>query len=83
MWETMGSIGEREKEILGASDQAVVEFRRGMVAFVKEFMKSGQLPAQFSDDERASVRSFEGIVPKETDWRDMSGAKRAPSRAAE
>ncbi|MCC2096453.1 MAG: Rieske 2Fe-2S domain-containing protein [Hyphomicrobiales bacterium] len=83
MWETMGSIGAREREILGASDQAVVEFRRGMVAFVKEFMKTGQPPAQFSDAERSTLAAFEGLVPKDRDWRDLSGAKREDGKAAE
>ena len=83
MWETMGAIGEREKEILAASDQAVVEFRRSMVAFVQEFMKTGEPPAQFSDEERASVAAFEGMVAKDADWRDLSGAKRESARAAE
>ncbi|MGE3247281.1 MAG: Rieske 2Fe-2S domain-containing protein [Beijerinckiaceae bacterium] len=83
MWETMGAIGERHREILGASDQAVVEFRRGMVAFVKEFAKGAEPPAQFSQEERASIRAYEGIVTKETDWRELGGAQKPRGQAAE
>ena len=31
MWETIGAIADRSDEILGASDLAIVEFRRQMV----------------------------------------------------
>lgn len=75
MWETMGPIGERDQERLGASDQAVVEFRRGMVDAVKQFINGAPAPAtKFPGNERSSIRAFEGIVPKDTDWRPLSGA---------
>ena len=84
MWETMGPIGERQLERLGASDLAVVEFRRGMVAFVKSFMEGKEPPATgFADGERTRIRAFEGLVPKDTDWRDLSGAHRPSRQAAE
>mgnify|MGYP000228615870 CR=1 FL=1 len=39
MWETMGSIANRGDERLGASDLAIVQFRRTMVEAVQRFMK--------------------------------------------
>ncbi len=84
MWETMGPVAHRDLERLGASDQAVVEFRRGLVAAVKAFMDGAPAPAEnLSPDERASIRAFEGIVTKQTDWRDLSGARGSRTRAAE
>ena len=37
MWETMGPIADRTQERLGASDLAIVEFRRLMVDAVRDF----------------------------------------------
>ena len=37
MWETMGPIADRTRERLGASDIAIVQFRRIMVDAVKRF----------------------------------------------
>ncbi len=84
MWETMGSIAHRDQERLAASDLAVVEFRRGMVAFVKAFIEGAAPPASAPDqDGRASLRAFEGIVSKETDWRDLGTKDNARNLAAE
>ncbi|MBM3607086.1 MAG: Rieske 2Fe-2S domain-containing protein [Alphaproteobacteria bacterium] len=83
MWETMGSIAHRDQERLAASDLAVVEFRRGMVEFLKAFAKGALPPAALlSADERRQLRAFEGIVAKETDWRTL-GIAAPPARAAE
>ena len=40
-WETMGAIADRTKERLGASDLAVVGFRRLMVDAAREMQKDG------------------------------------------
>jgi phthalate 4,5-dioxygenase len=67
MWETMGPIADRSRERLGASDLAIVEFRRIMVDAAKN--------AGARNFERriplAKLRSFEGIVPKTTDWKTL------------
>jgi len=67
MWETMGPIADRSRERLGASDLAIVEFRRIMVEAAKN--------ATGANFERrvplAKLRSFEGIVPKTTDWKTL------------
>jgi phthalate 4,5-dioxygenase len=73
MWETMGPIADRSKERLGASDLAVVEFRRIMVEAARA-MHDGE-PAIGTTKPRiphAKIQSFEGVVPKGTNWRTMS-----------
>jgi phthalate 4,5-dioxygenase oxygenase subunit len=72
MWETMGRIADRGRERLGASDLAIVEFRRIMVEAAKAFAAGA--PAIGTDGPRvarAKLRSFEGIVPKGSDWRTL------------
>ena len=94
MWETMGPIVDRSLDKLGGSDLAVVEFRRVMTDAVKAFQKGE--PAIGTGPHRiphATLRSFQGIVPKGTDWRVlnvgeqekklMDEAAKAASKAAE
>jgi len=72
MWETMGRIADRGRERLGASDLAIVEFRRIMVEAVKAF--GAGAPAIGTGGPRvarAKLRSFEGIVAKGSDWRTL------------
>lgn len=71
MWVTMGPIADRSNDRLGASDLAIVEFRRQMLEAVQEFSR-GQ-PAIGTGDKQiqASVCSFQAIVPKTVDWRDF------------
>jgi phthalate 4,5-dioxygenase oxygenase subunit len=74
MWETMGPIADRSRDRLGASDVAIVEFRKIMLAAVKTVQAGG--PAIGTVEPRAhhaSLRSFEGIVPKSADWRTLGG----------
>jgi phthalate 4,5-dioxygenase oxygenase subunit len=72
MWETMGPIADRSKEKLGASDLAVVEFRRIMVEAARQ-MKEGGAAIGTTEPRipHASIRSFEGVVPKNTNWRTL------------
>jgi phthalate 4,5-dioxygenase oxygenase subunit len=77
MWETMGPIADRSQEHLGASDIAIVQFRRIMVEAVKRFARGE--PAIGTAQPRvphATLRGFEGIVPKTVDWRTL-GAEAA------
>ncbi len=73
MWIGMGPIADRSQEKLGASDLAVVEFRRIMLEAVKNFQNGepaiGTGPNAIP---HASLRSFEGIVEKGTDWRRLN-----------
>lgn len=69
MWVTMGSIADRTHDRLGASDLAIVEFRKQMLDAVRAFAQGA--PAIGTGDAAipASVCSFQAIVPKTTDWR--------------
>src|SRR5438128_5814902 len=72
MWESMGPISDRSKDHPGSSDVAVVQFRRMMVAAAKKFSEGG--PAIGTIEPRiphVKLASFEGIVPKSTDWRTL------------
>ena len=69
MWLTMGPIADRTSDRLGASDLAIVEFRRQMLDAVRAF---GQGEAAIGTGEQEippTVCSYQAIVPKTTDWR--------------
>jgi phthalate 4,5-dioxygenase oxygenase subunit len=85
MWETMGPIAPRWRERLGASDVAIVEFRRTMVKAVRAFM-NGE-PAIGTTEPRGprpDLRAFEGVIPKTSNWMTLGmGQAPAPGVAAE
>jgi phthalate 4,5-dioxygenase oxygenase subunit len=77
MWETMdrGGISDRTKERLGASDIAVVEFRRLMIDAARQMRDEGVALGRTTPHiPHAKISSFEGIVPKTTDWRTLAVA---------
>jgi phthalate 4,5-dioxygenase oxygenase subunit len=83
MWESMGPISDRSKDHPGSSDLAVAQFRRMMVAAAKKFQEGG--PAIGTAEPRiahVNLASFEGVVPKTTDWRTLGGADATVERAA-
>ena len=79
MWESMGAITDRtDGEYLGSSDLAVARFRNVMIDAVQAFL--GGTPAIGTGPTRVphvSLSSFEGIVPKSTDWRTLGSARSA------
>jgi phthalate 4,5-dioxygenase len=76
MWESMGAITDRTSERLGPSDLAIVEFRRIMIEAAKTLRDSGTaMGIGESRAHYASLASFEGIVPKTTDWRSLDRAE--------
>ncbi len=75
MWETMGPITDRSRERLGASDTAIVRFRKIMVDAARR-VANGE-PAIGTTPPRvplAQIRAFEGMVPKAVDWRTLGAA---------
>jgi len=73
MWESMGPIADRSCDHLGVSDIAVVQFRRQMIAAAKTFRDGGQAIGTTEPRiPQLKLASFEGIVPKSTDWRTLA-----------
>jgi phthalate 4,5-dioxygenase oxygenase subunit len=75
MWETMGPIADRTRERLGASDIAIVQFRRIMIEAAKKLRDGG--PAIGTSPSRVphvKLKSFEGIFPKSTQWTTLGVA---------
>jgi phthalate 4,5-dioxygenase len=77
MWETMGRTGisDRTRERLGASDIAVIQFRRIMVEAARQVASGGPALGRTAPHlPHAKISSFEGVVPKTTDWRTLGVA---------
>ena len=70
MWVSMGPIVDRTQDVLGASDLAIVEFRRLMVDAAKAVVAGA--PAIGSDTAivQTQIASFEGIILKDTNWQN-------------
>jgi phthalate 4,5-dioxygenase oxygenase subunit len=72
MWESMGSIVDRTQDRLGASDLAIVEFRKQMVEAAQAAKAGGAIIGRVEPRVPLSTLcSFEGIVPKSSDWRTL------------
>jgi phthalate 4,5-dioxygenase len=83
MWETMGPIVDRSKERLGASDFAVVEFRKLMVEAAMQVRDGGTaIGTKERQTPFARISSYEGIVPKTTNWRTLSVTEPEKDRVA-
>jgi phthalate 4,5-dioxygenase oxygenase subunit len=82
MWESMGGVVDRATDYLGASDLAVAQFRRQMVAAAKRMREGG--PAIDTTGPRipqVKLASFEGVVQKKTDWRTLAMSEHEHSLA--
>lgn len=75
MWESMGPIADRTAERLGASDIAVIQFRRLLLDAVGRF-KEGAEPIGLVQPHlpQAKLRSYQGLVPKTEDWRKLGAS---------
>ena len=72
MWVSMGPIADRTSERLGSSDIAVVQLRRVLLAAVRRFVATGQaIGLGPSRVPRATLRSYQGVVPKSQNWRAL------------
>ncbi len=70
MWESMGPISDRTSERLGASDIAVIQFRRLLLDAAKRFMAGeGAIGKVAPCLPQASLRSYQGVILKSEDWR--------------
>jgi len=71
MWESMGPITDRAQDHFGASDLAVAQFRRMMVAAAQKFAAGGAAIGTTNTIPHAKLASFEGVVPKSVDWKTL------------
>lgn len=69
MWVTMGPTADRTRDRLGASDVAVVEFRKQMLEAVRAFQEGGPAIGTGADAIPGNVCAFQAVVPKSIDWR--------------
>src|SRR5690606_14765850 len=69
MWLSMGPIADRTNDRLGASDLAIVEFRKQMLEAVRS-VEAGE-PAIGTGDAAipASICASQAVIPKTIDWR--------------
>ncbi len=75
MWTSMGPIIDRTRETLGASDVAVVEFRRIMVEAAREVAAGGDAIGTTEPlIPHTSIASYQGVVSKQTNWRELGAA---------
>ncbi len=78
MWESMGKIADRTKDYLGVSDGAVAQFRRIMIEAAKK-VRDGKPAINTRKAGRrtdvSSLTSFEGMIPKNADWRLYADGK--------
>jgi phthalate 4,5-dioxygenase oxygenase subunit len=72
----MGPIADRTSEKLCLSDIAVVQFRRIMLKALARF-DAGEPPIGLIEPHlpTASLRSFQGLVPKGEDWRLLGASE--------
>ena len=75
MWESMGRIADRSQERLGASDIAIVQFRRLMLEAVRSFQESGAVIGHLEPRLlQAKLRSYQGVVEKSVPWRTLGAS---------
>ncbi|UFN49176.1 Rieske 2Fe-2S domain-containing protein [Roseomonas sp. OT10] len=76
MWESMGPIADRTAERLGASDIAVIQFRRIMLDALARFQEGAE-PIGLAAPHlaQAALRSYQGVVPKTENWRLLGTSK--------
>lgn len=72
MWVTQGPIADRTVDTLGASDLAIVEFRRLMVDAARKVAEGGKaIGTEEPRVAQATIASREGVYPKSVDWREL------------
>jgi phthalate 4,5-dioxygenase oxygenase subunit len=73
MWVTMGKIADRSQDRLGASDLAIVEFRKQMVEAVKQYQQDATAIGTAERQVPAHVCAYQQVLPKTDDWRSFEG----------
>jgi phthalate 4,5-dioxygenase oxygenase subunit len=82
MWVSMGPRVDRSTDVLGASDLAIVEFRRLMVDAARKVAEGGKaIGTEEPRVPQATIASREGVHPKTTDWRTLVGSEKTVEAA--
>ena len=72
MWVSMGKIADRTQDMLGASDLAIVEFRRLMVDAARTVAGGGKaIGTEGNRIPQAVIKSVQGVFAKTVDWRTL------------
>jgi phthalate 4,5-dioxygenase oxygenase subunit len=72
----MGAIADRTQERLGASDIAIVQFRRLMIEAVRSFEQNGKVIGQIEPRlPQAKLCSYQGVVEKSVPWRSLGASE--------
>jgi phthalate 4,5-dioxygenase len=83
MWESMGAVADRTQERLGASDIAIVQFRRLMLDAVKRFQENEKVIGLVEPHlPQAKLRSYQGVVEKTVPWRTLGASAEEASLLA-
>jgi phthalate 4,5-dioxygenase oxygenase subunit len=69
MWTSMKPIADRSKDRLGASDLAVVEFRKQMLEAVRAVASGASAIGTGANATPDTVCSFQSVIAKDIDWR--------------
>jgi phthalate 4,5-dioxygenase len=70
MWVTMGPIADRTFDRLGASDLAIVEFRKQMLEELRNFMQGADPVGVGTRAAPPTVTAYQAILEKTVSWRD-------------
>ena len=83
MWESMGPIADRGDDRLGSSDKAIFTFRTQMLRAAQAVQRGeGAIGAIEPRVPHAKLESFEGMIPKGTDWRTINISEEEAAIAA-
>jgi phthalate 4,5-dioxygenase len=75
MWESMGAVADRSQERLGASDIAIVQFRRLMLDAARSFQATGKAIGLTEPHlPQTKLRSYQGVVEKSVPWRTLGAS---------
>ena len=72
MWVSMGPIADRTHDRLGASDVAIVAFRKQMLDAIRTFEQGGHAIGTGHQAAEQDICAFQAIISKSVDWREYA-----------
>ena len=70
--ESMGSIADRSREHLGASDEAIIRVRRRLLDAARALRDRGEEPPGVRSPEVYRLRGCQLVLPPDADWQEAS-----------